>query len=278
MKNITELYCITDDLVKEIEKKIKNNNRGRKNKLNKSELVTIALIGHFDGIETDKKLYEYITTFYKYEFRNVPCYEQFTRGIKSISKYLDLIIDVFSQMNISDDDDFYIIDASSLPVSKFDPYNCPKWASDEAKLGKNIFGYYFGFKLHLIISRSMKIVSCMITPANIHDVKALTVKPFLENINGLLIGDKGYVCPTDFLKELKKSGIELIFKQRKNMDPYLNIIYEYYLKQRQVIEGVFSYLKNRLKAVHKFARSCESFLVHVKASILAFMFKDKVLS
>jgi len=274
MKNLIEIYCIIDDLVKLIEKNIEKNYQGRKNKLSKSELITISLIGHFDSIETDKKLHEYVLNYFNKDFRNVPCYEQFTRGIRSITKYLDFIIEMLSEMNIKDND-FYIVDSSALPVSEYDVFECPKWASDRAKKGKNIFGYYFGFKVHLIINRSMEIVSCMFTPANIHDINSLKVDSFIANLKGILVGDKGYVCSEKLLNKLKKSGIELIFKQRENMDPYLNKVYAEYLKQRQVIEGVFSYLKNRLKAIHPFARSCDSFLVHVKASILAYMLKKE---
>ena len=114
----------------------------------------------------------------------------------------------------------------------------------------------------------------MITPANVHDVKALYTESFIGNIKGLLVGDKGYITPEKFLRKLKKNGLKLLFKQRENMDPYLNEYYKDQLSQRQVIEGVFSYLKNRLNALHKFARSTESFLVHVKAALAAFMLRN----
>lgn len=275
MKNLVELYCIIDDLVKLIEKNIEKKDRGRKNKLTKSELITIALIGHFDEFETDKKLHEYVINYFNNDFKNVPCYEQFTRGIRSITKYLDFMINTLSQINITKNDNFYIVDSSALPVSEYDDFECPKWAADDAKKGKNIFGYYFGFKVHLIINRSMDIVSCMFTTANVHDINALKADSFVENIKGTLVGDKGYVCSEALVNKLKKSGIELIFKQRENMDPYLNKVYEDLLNQRQIIEGVFSYLKNRLKTLHPFARSCNSFLVHAKASVLAYMLKKQ---
>ncbi len=272
MKKIVEIYYVVDELVKKIEQKSgKKFSRGRKNKLRKSELITMALIGHFDSIETDKKLYEYVTFHLKDYFKNVPCYEQFTRGIRSISKYLDLLLEILCQMNEKLEKDFYIIDSTALPVAKRE---CPKWASDQAELGKNIFGYYYGFKLHIIINRKMEIVSFMITTANVHDVKMLSIKSFIGKIKGLLIGDKGYVCPKKLLKKLKKQDLEFIFKQRENMDPYLNEVYKAELSQRQVIEGVFSYLKNRLKALHGFARSAESFLAHVKAALAAFMLRN----
>ncbi len=275
MKNIVELYWIVDEVVKQIEQKFnKKICRGRKSNLRKSELITIALIGHFDDIGTDKKLYEYVTFHLNDYFKNVPCYEQFTRGIRSISEYLDLMLEILCQLNQTSEKDFYIIDSTALPVKEYGSYNCPKWASDNAKLGANIFGCYFGFKLHIIINRKMEVVSCMITTANIHDVKMLSVESFIGKIKGKLIGDKGYVCPKKLIKKLRDQDLEFIFKQRENMDPYLNEFYKEDLSQRQVIEGVFSYLKNRLKALHSFARSTESFLVHVKAALAAYMLKN----
>lgn len=275
MKNIVELYWIVDEVVKQIEQKFgKKFRRGRKNKLRKSELITMALIGHFDDIGTDKKLYEYITFHLNDYFKNLPCYEQFSRGIRSISKDLDLMLEILCQLNQTSEKDFYIIDSTALPVNEYDSFDCPKWASDEAKLGKNIFGFYYGFKLHIIINRRMEVVSCMITTANVHDVKMLSIESFIGRIKGKLVGDKGYVCPKKLLKKFMNQGLKCIFKQRKNMDPYLNEFYKEDLSQRQVIEGVFSYLKNRLKALHNFARSAESFLVHVKAALAAYMLKN----
>jgi hypothetical protein len=275
MKNIVELYWIVDEVVKRVEQKIeKKMCRGRKNKLTKSELITMALIGHFDSIETDKKLYEYVINHLKDCFKNMPCYEQFTRGIRSVSKYLDLMLEILCQMNANTEKDFYIVDSTALPVGEYDTYGCPKWASDQAKIGKNIFGYYHGFKLHIIINRRMEVVSFMITTADVHDVKLLSNESFIGKIKGLLIGDKGYVCPQKLLQKLRQQGLDFIFKQRNNMDPFLNELFKKELSQRHVIEGVFSYLKNRLKALHSFARSAESFLVHVKTALAAFMLRN----
>ncbi len=78
MKNIVELYCIVDEVVKQVEQKMgKKFCRGRKNKLRKSELITMTLIGHFDSIETDKKLYEYVTSYWTDYFKNVEAVNYF---------------------------------------------------------------------------------------------------------------------------------------------------------------------------------------------------------
>ena len=201
----------------------------------------------------------------------MPSYEQFTRGLRSVLKYFDFMLTVLCNVNLqrSMGNNLFVIDSTALPTNGYDKYDCPKWASD-VKTGKNIFGYYHGFKLHIIINRNLEVVSYAITPANIHDVKALSIDYFTDGIRGVVVGDKGYVMSEKDLCKLAQKGINFIFKQRENMDPYLNEYYRKELSQRQIIEGVFSYLKNRLNALHKFARSVESFLIHVKAAHAAF--------
>lgn len=217
MKNVVEVYCIVFEIVKIIKEKTKELKKGRPSKLNEVDLITILLIGHYHEIQTTKKLYDFIQTYMQSDFNELPCYEQFTRGLRSVSHYLDLVLTMIGNYNKEKNNDFYIIDSTPLPVSKFDSYTCPKWASDAAKKGKNIFGYYFGFKLHLIINQSMEVVSYTITSANMHDVKSLSLSDFITTIQGKLIGDKGYICSEAVKNNLKQNNIELIFKKRNNI-------------------------------------------------------------
>ena len=270
--NVTEVYFLVDEVVKQIEQNFVK--KGRNKKLSKSEIITILLIGHYEAIPTTKLLYERIVKGYSGEFKSMPCYTQFTRSIRSVAQVFDCLLKMICSMNAQSSRGLKIIDSTALPTNGYGKYEPPKWASDEAETGKNIFGYYHGFKLHIIINRKLEVVSFEITPANVHDVNLLSSSSFMKNIEGLLIGDKGYVASLQVVKKLLNQGVKLIFKQRDNMDPYLNEYYKKYLSQRQVIEGVFSYLKNRLQLLHKFARSTESFLVHVKSALFAYMLRD----
>jgi len=56
MKNIVEIYCLADDLVKLIDKKTeKNKGVGRPSSLSKAEYITIAIMKQEYGIRTNKK-------------------------------------------------------------------------------------------------------------------------------------------------------------------------------------------------------------------------------
>lgn len=78
MKKIVEIYYVVDEAVKQIEQKFGKKFAAAEKISLKSELLTMALIGHFDDIGADKKLYEYIAFHLNDYFKNLLCYEQFS--------------------------------------------------------------------------------------------------------------------------------------------------------------------------------------------------------
>ena len=54
-------------------------------------------------------------------------------------------------------------------------------------------GWFFGFKLHLIVNDKGEILNFMFTPENVADREPLKQGKFLENIKGKLCADKGYI-------------------------------------------------------------------------------------
>jgi len=70
-------------------------------------------------------------------------------------------------------------------------------------------GYFFGFKLHLIVNDKGEILNFVITPGNVDDRKPLEDARFLEKVCGKLFADKGYIGQQLFEK-LFIDGIQLI--------------------------------------------------------------------
>nr|WP_318783164.1 transposase [Vibrio nigripulchritudo] len=60
-----------------------------------------------------------------------------------------------------------------------------------AKRGKGTMGWFYGFKLHLIINDQGVIISVKVTTANVDDRKP--VPTMVDNLWGSLYGDKGYI-------------------------------------------------------------------------------------
>lgn len=271
LNNIEEVYYIIDEIVQH---GIQNTpKKGRRSKLSMSEIITILIEGHRRHYLTEKQLYTLAIGELKSCFNSIPCYVQFTRAIRKTMPYLDLILEVFTQLNANKLQKFCIVDSTSLPVAGYNKKDV-KWALDSAGKSKNMHGFYQGFKLHIIINQDREIVSVATTQANVSDIKLLKDYKFIEHVKGILLGDKGYIASETHRKMLHKNGIQLIAKQRENMDPYLNEYYKPLLKKRRCIESVFGYLKTRSGLIFPFLRSAESFIVHVKAAVVTYMMRQ----
>ncbi|BAV94306.1 transposase [Ichthyobacterium seriolicida] len=61
-----------------------------------------------------------------------------------------------------------------------------------ANVGKSTMGWFYGFKLHIIINDRGEILNFRITRANEDDRTPLKNERFLTKIFGKLFGDKGY--------------------------------------------------------------------------------------
>lgn len=270
IKCIEEIYYIIDKIVKHgIEKKEK---RGRKSKLTMSEIITILVEGHKRGFLTEKQLYELAMGELRSCFKSIPCYVQFTRSIRRAMPYLDLMIEVFTKINANKEQLLSIVDSTSLPVAGYNKKDV-KWALNSAEKGKNMHNFYQGFKLHIVINQDRKIVAVFITKANVHDIQSLKDPKFIKHVKGRLVGDKGYIASHAHKKFLLDNGIQLLAKQRKNMDPYLNLYYAKFFKKRRQIESIFAYLKTRFSLIFPFLRSSESFIVHIKAAVLTYIIR-----
>ena len=82
--------------------------------------------------------------------------------------------------------------------------------------GKCSMGWFFGFKLHLIINDKGEILNFMFTPGNVDDREPLKQGKFMENIKGKLCADKGYIGQALF-ENLFLNGIQLVTKVKNNM-------------------------------------------------------------
>src|SRR5262249_13859271 len=151
--------------------------------------------------------------------------------------YLDLIIEMLTMIYKQKKHELYIIDSTALPVSGYNGKQV-KWTGKEGGIGINMHGWYYGFKLHIIVNADLEIVSTAITDANVHDIQVLKNDCFIRHINGILVGDAGYQAKQSLKRKLKEEGIELLVKQKKNMDPFLNTYYKKYFDKRREIEGI----------------------------------------
>jgi hypothetical protein len=144
-----------------------------------------------------------------------------------------------------------------------------------AEVGKSTMGWFFGFKLHLIINDKGEILSFYLTKGNVDDRDAKAITNMTQEIFGKLFGDKGYISKA--LSDLLfGNGIQLITAVRRNMKTKaLSNEEKILLRKRSVIETVNEELKNICQVEHTRHRSISGFLLNIMSAIAAYSFFPK---
>ena len=136
-------------------------------------------------------------------------------------------------------------------------------------------GYFFGFKLHLVINDKGEILNFVITPGNVDDLELLKIRDFLKKIFGKLFAVKGYIGQELFI-HLFINGIQLITGLKRNMKNCLMSINDkILLRKRSIIETINDELKNICQIEHSRHRSFGNFLTNLISGLLAYSFLPK---
>lgn len=144
-----------------------------------------------------------------------------------------------------------------------------------AAKGQCSIGWFFGFKLHIIINDRGEILDFMLTQGNVDDREPLKNKSFHKKVFGKLVCDKGYISQTLF-EQLFIDGIHLITKIRKNMkNSLMHIKDKILLKKKALIETVNDELKNICQVEHTRHRSFDNFITNLLSGLIAYSFFPK---
>lgn len=136
------------------------------------------------------------------------------------------------------------VDSTPLRVCRNQRILIHKTFEGLAERGKCSMGWFFGFKLHLIINDKGEILNFMFTPGNVDDREPLKQGKFMKNIKGKLCADKGYIGQALFENPFL-NGIQLVTKVKNNMkNSLMSIADKILLRKRALIETVNDELKN----------------------------------
>ena len=151
--------------------------------------------------------------------------------------------------------------------------NSNKVFSHAAKRGKNSVGWFYGFKVHLIVNDQGELLDFRFTPGNVDYRKP--VPDIVKGIFGKLYGDKGYISQKLF-NLLFDQHIQLVTKIKRNMKNKLMPLFDrLMLRKRAIIETINDQLKNISQIEHSRHRSVVNFLVNVISALIAYTHKEK---
>ena len=162
----------------------------------------------------------------------------------------------------------YFIDSTKLSICHNKRTSNNKVFGRIAKIGMSSYGWFMGFKLHLVINHKGVIMAIKITNGNTSDLSVANL--ITKGLQGKLFGDKGYISK-DLFTKLYARNLRLFTGIRKDMKNHLlELEDKVVLRKRSLIEAVFNVLKNSMNLEHSRHRSPVNFLVHILACITAY--------
>lgn len=274
---LEEIFCLIDDFCKHFEEDLKSRilpapNRRRKKScsLAISEIMTIMVMFQMSHYRTFKDFYKNcLSVYYKKEFPKLVSY---TRLVE-LTPLAAMPLYILATNLTGKQTNKYYVDSTKLQVCDNLRIRSHKVFKDIAKRGKSSTGWFFGFKLHIVINNQGELMSFKLTPGNTDDRSV--VEKLCKNLKGWLFGDKGYLSGK-LLRNLKERGLELITKVKKNMrQTVLTQTQKQWLDKRGVVESTIDQLKALLHIQHTRHRSPNNFLTNLFAGMLAYILKPK---
>jgi len=164
------------------------------------------------------------------------------------------------------------IDSTPLKVCHPRRIHSHRVFKDLAQRGKSSTGWFYGFKLHIVINDRGELLAFNLTPGNVDDRNKFLLDKLTRRLFGKLFGDKGYLGQ-DIFQFLMQRGIELITKIRKNMkNKLIPLMDKILLRKRSLIETVNDELKNICQIEHTRHRSPVNFLVNLISGLIAYTY------
>jgi len=143
-----------------------------------------------------------------------------------------------------------------------------------ATRGKTSMGWFFGFKLHLVVNDRGELLACRMTPGNTDD--RAPVPRLVKRLFGWLYGDKGYISQRLVKELLETLGLHFITKIRDNMKNHLVSLSDHVLlRKRAILESVIDQLKNISQIEHTRHRSLASLMVNLICGLIAYCHQPK---
>jgi transposase len=247
--------------------------RGPQAGLYVSEIMTILIHFHQSHYRDFKAYYmDYVC---ERLWREFPGLVSYTRVVELMPSALGpMTLYLLSRMGQTRGIAF--IDSTPIPVCHNKRIFHHKVFDGLAARGKCSIGYFWGFKLHLVVNDQGELLSFLLSPGNVDDRKP--VPTLVKRLWGKLFGDKGYISQPLF-ERLFDQGIQLItFPKHKKKTPetrLLPLLDKVLARKRSIIETINDQLKNVSQIAHTRHRSPTNFLVNLIGGLLAYTFQPK---
>jgi hypothetical protein len=239
-------------------------------RLSESEIMTLVILFHQSHYRDFKAFYtEYVQKHLRQEFPGLVSYNRFVELMPRIL----LPLMVYLHVCLGECTGISFVDSTPIAVCHNRRIERHKVFAGLAQRGKTSMGWFYGFKLHLVVNDCGEILALHLTPGNVDDRQPV---PLLsKDLFGKLFGDRGYLSQALF-EQLFEEGVQLITSLRKNMKNRLLPLYDkLLLRKRSIIETINDQLKNISQIEHTRHRSVTNFMVNLIAGLIAYCHRPK---
>ena len=276
--SLLELYYHVDEFYQQFEPywqrqmlPLADRRRHRRGQLSMSEILTIVIHFHQAHYRDFKAYYlQYVAVQLRAEFPQLVSYQRFVELMPTIvvplCAYLHACFGACTGISF--------IDSTALAVCHNRRINQHKVFANLAQRGKTSLGWFYGFKVHLVVNDRGELLGVQLTPGNTDDRKP--VPALARRLYGKLFGDKGYLSQPLFQRLLSELGVQLITHRKRNMaNRLLPLADKLLLRKRAIIESIFDQLKNISQIEHTRHRSPVNFIVNLLAGLVAYCHQPK---
>jgi hypothetical protein len=277
MSQLTHIFCDIDDFCKGFEPAYNEKalacgarTRIRAPHLSLSEVMTIIVYFHRSRYRSFKDYYTRLVQ--PHLKRHFPKLVSYGRFVELMPRTL-LPLCTYLNTRKGSCTGIAFIDATPLVVCHNRRIHSHRVFEGWAKRGKTSMGWFFGFKLHLVVNDEGALLAFRVTPGNVDDREP--VPDLVRELFGKLYGDRGYVSEP-LHNRLWRRGLEFITRLKRNMRQRLLLIWDkLMLRKRALIETIYDQLKNISQIEHTRHRSRTNFMVNVVAGLIAYTYQPK---
>ena len=249
--------------------------RQRRTQLHPSEIMTILIWFHSSHYRTFKAYYtEYVQVHLRGEFPHLVSYHRFVELMPSV---LAPLLVYLHTCCLGGGTGINFVDSTALAVCHNARIRQHRVFAATARRGKTSVGWFYGFKLHLVVNDRGELLAFTLTPGNVDDRQPVPrMVAQVHRLFGKLIGDKGYISQALTEQLLVTHGVQLVTKLRKNMrNILLDVSDKLLLRKRAIIETINDQLKNICQIEHSRHRSPTNFLVNLLGGLIAYCHQPK---
>ena len=267
----TALFVCLDDFAKtfedwERERLIPNGRKRRRaGKLTLGEMLFIMVLFHLSPFKDFKHFWVHgVEQKYRDCFGDLPSYGRFVALMPRLFAPFCVLIHSLS----GEQTGIYIADSTKLAICANPRISRNRIFKGLAARGHSTMGWFFGFKLHVVMNHKGELMAVKITPGNTDDRAPL--EKMVAGLEGKLLADKGYISKKLFAR-LWDQGLHLITGIRRNMKNYLMpILDKVLLRKRFIVETLFDKLKSEMGLEHTRHRSSTNAFVHILSCLVAY--------